>query len=161
MLKNTFTKNSPNTLKYRCYKKFHEDKFLTDIKESIIDNGNYSNLENNFKTVVEKHAPLKVKQIRGNSKPHVDRNLRKEIMIRSQLRNKANKTGKTSDFLKYKKQRNKITKINNKKKKEFLKLNKPKGTKCKDFWSYCRPYFSNKNFKSTESIIPRSFKYCI
>ena len=44
-------------------------------------------------------------------------------MIRSQLGNKANK------------------------------LNKPKGTKCKDFWNYCRPYFSNKNFKSTESIL--------
>ena len=44
--------------------------------------------------------------IRGNRKPHINKTLRKAIMKRSQLKNKANKTKDLKDILKYKKQRN-------------------------------------------------------
>ena len=39
--------------------------------------------------------------------------MRKAIMKRSQLKNKANKTNKPKDILKYKKQHNYVVKLNN------------------------------------------------
>ena len=42
----------------------------------------------------------------SNQKPHVDKNLRKAIKKRSQLKNKENRTKLQDDIAKYKKQRN-------------------------------------------------------
>ena len=45
-----------------------------------------------------KYAPKKKKQFRGNNKPHVNKMLRKAIMKRSKLKNKANKTKLPADI---------------------------------------------------------------
>ena len=45
------------------------------------------------------------KFLRGNQKPHVDKNLCKAIVKRSQLKNKANRAKKLEDITRYKKQR--------------------------------------------------------
>ena len=50
--------------------------------------------------------------LRGNHKPHVDKNLRKAIMKRSKLKNKANRTKPQDGIAKYKKQRNLVVKLN-------------------------------------------------
>ena len=42
--------------------------------------------------VLNSHAPKKVKVLRGNRKPHLNKKLRKAIMERSKLKNKANKS---------------------------------------------------------------------
>ena len=55
---------------------------------------------------LNKHAPKKTKILRGNHKLHINKTLRKAIMKRSQLKNKANKMKDPKDNLKYKKQRN-------------------------------------------------------
>ena len=60
------------------------------------------------------HTPIKTSKVRGNTKPHVNKNLRKEIMKRSNLKNIANKSGKTEDKKRYKIQRNAVTKLNKK-----------------------------------------------
>ena len=52
---------------------------------------NYESFENVFVTVLDRHAPRKTIILRGNQKPHVDKNLRKEIMKRSELKSKANR----------------------------------------------------------------------
>ena len=39
-----------------------------------------------------RHAPRKTDILRGNQKPHVDKNIRKAIMKRSKLKAKANRT---------------------------------------------------------------------
>ena len=48
--------------------------------------------ENNFVSILDKNAPKKTKILRGNQKPHPNMNLRKQILIRSRLKNKANKS---------------------------------------------------------------------
>ena len=53
-------------------------------------------------------------QVRGNTKPHVNKNLRKEIMKRSNLKNIASKSGKSEDKKRYNIQRNVVTKLNKK-----------------------------------------------
>ena len=59
-----------------------------------------------FVNVLDAHAPRKTKVLRGNQKPHVDKNLRKAIMKRSKLKNKANRTKLQDDIAKCKKQQN-------------------------------------------------------
>ena len=52
----------------------------------------YGIFEKTFENVINAHAPKKTKFLCGNQKPHVDKNIRKAIMKRSQLKNKANRT---------------------------------------------------------------------
>ena len=63
----------------------------------------YKNFEKTFVNVLDAHAPRKTKVLRGNHKPHVDKNLRKTIMRCSKLKNKANRTKRLDDITKYKK----------------------------------------------------------
>ena len=46
----------------------------------------YNNLSNNFRNLVDKHAPLKTKLARGNSTPFVTRELNKAIYTRIRLK---------------------------------------------------------------------------
>ena len=93
---------------------------------------------------LDKHAPKKTKIFVGNHKPHINKTLRKAIMKRSQLKNKANKTKDPKDILKYKKQRNYVVKLNNQSKQEHFDSLNP-FLDSKPFWKSCKPYFSNKH----------------
>ena len=74
-------------------------------------------------------------------------------MKRSRLKNKANKSGKEEDKRLYNIQRNKISKLNNKLKKTCFKEKFPKGKNVKDFWNYCKPYFTKKGICNDDIII--------
>ena len=74
-------------------------------------------------------------------------------MKRSNLKNIANKSGKTEDKKSYKIQRNVVTKLNKKLKKAYFKEKLPKGKDVKDFWNFCKPYFTNKGVCNDEKII--------
>ena len=116
MLKTTFTKAPPKEFIYRCYKTFSLDLFLQDLYNQLLlnitDTDNYSTFQVVVENVLEAHAPCKKKVIRGNSKPHMTKQLRKEIMKRSRLKNIANKSKRPEDFAAYKRQRNLIVKLN-------------------------------------------------
>ena len=74
--------------------------------------------------------------------------LRKEIMKRSRLKTEANKPGKEEDKRLYK-----VSKLNNKLKKTYFKEKLSKGSNVKDFWNYCKPYFTNKSIYNDDRII--------
>ena len=74
-------------------------------------------------------------------------------MKRSNLKNIANKSGKIEDKKRYKIQRNVVTKLNKKLKKAYFKEKLPKGKDVKDFWNFCKPYFTNKGVCKNERII--------
>ena len=76
---------------------------------------------------------MKSSKVRGYAKSHVNKILRKEIMKRSNLKNIANKSGKTEDKKRYKIQRNVVTKLNKKLKKAYFKEELPKGKDVKIF----------------------------
>ena len=113
MLKTTFKKEESKRFIYRDYKNFVKTNFQMDL-ESKLNNcpKKDENFQKTFENVLNPHAPKKTKFLRGNQKPHVDKNLRKAIMKRSQLKNKANRTKKLEDITKYKKQRNLVVKLN-------------------------------------------------
>ena len=81
----------PKILKYRSYKKFDEKNFLSDVKLAnfgvfVDPDQAYDNLVCTFKKLVDKHAPLKTKMLRGNSVPFMTRELRKGIYTRTRLK---------------------------------------------------------------------------
>ena len=66
----------------------------------------YTNFGTAFENALEANAPKKTKFIRGNNKPHVNKELRKAIMKRTNLKNIANKSKREADISNYKDQRN-------------------------------------------------------
>ena len=46
-----------------------------------------------------------------------------------------------------------FSKLNNKLKKTYFKEKLPKGNKVKDFWNYCKPYFTNNGICNDDRII--------
>ena len=51
---------------------------------------------------LNKYAPKKKKVLRGNEKPHMNKNLRRAIMKGLKLKNKGNKTTHPLDIINYK-----------------------------------------------------------
>ena len=110
--------------------------------------------ENIFTSVLDRHAPLKTKILRGNNQQHVTKDLRKQIMKRSRLKNKAIKSQKPEDWADYKRQRNLVVSMNKKAKKvlfDTVNVNSPQGPK--SFWKTFKLFFSNKCTTVDERII--------
>ena len=88
------SKARPKFIKYRNYKNFDKNYFLNDLNNINVrfDKENpsqyYDSLITSFLEVVNRHAPLKKKSIRGNHASFVNKELRKAIYTRSRLRNK-------------------------------------------------------------------------
>ena len=145
VMKTTFKSEEPKKLIYRDYSNFSTECFKDDFMSIICqEKHDYSDFEKTFIDILNKHAPKKIKTFRGNEKPHINKTLRKGIMKRSQLKNKANKTRNATDVSNYKRQRNYVVKLNNQYKKDYFdRLNPEKDSK--PFWKICKPYFSNKH----------------
>ena len=112
MLKTCFKREESKIFIYRDYKNFNDTDFRMDLENKLEEcPKHYENFEKTFVNVLDAHAPRKTKVLRGNQKPHVDKNLRKAIMKRSKLKNKANRTKLQDDIAKYKKQQNLVVKL--------------------------------------------------
>ena len=65
-----------------------------------------------FETIVDQHAPLKIKFIRGTHAPFINKELSKAIMHKSKLHNMHKKLKMKESREAFKKQRNKCASIN-------------------------------------------------
>ena len=153
ILKTTFEKEESKKVTYRNYKQFQWETFEKDLTSSLRNcNGEYENYEQNFIKALNTHAPKKVKILRGNHKPHYYKNLRKVIMKRSRLKNKAKITKGPIDIVNYKKQRNLVVSLNRQAKYEYF--NEVSNSESpKPFWEICKPYFSNKHARVDSKIM--------
>ena len=127
-------RKNPKKVTYRNYKQFQWENFEKDLTSSLRNrNGKYENYEQNFIKVLNTHSPKKVKILRGNHKPHYNNNLRKAIMKRSRLKNKANRSKDPVDIANYKKQRNLVVSlISQAKSKYFNEVSNTKSSR--SFW---------------------------
>ena len=94
-------------------KKFNVTNFLRDLDQEIIqgemykyNKDMYSTFSEIFRSVLDRHAPLNWKMIRGNQGPFMTKQLSKAIMNRSKLRNRYIKWPSRENFLDYKKAKN-------------------------------------------------------
>ena len=153
MPKSTYTKLELTVLRKRHYKSFSKESFIKDLKFGLNKDGIFSHFNNEFKEILDHHVPIKQTKLCGNRKPHVNKILRKETMKRSRLKNASNKTGSKEDLKLSKIQRNVVTELNKSLEKVYFKEKIPKGENVKDFWNYCKPYFTSKVICNDELII--------
>ena len=152
MLKSCFQNTEPKLLNYSDFKSFSPQGFEEDLREELIDCGDsYDKFENTLNSKLNKHAPKKRKQVRGNRKPYINKELRKAIIKRSRFKNKANKTKKPIDIRNLKKQRNYVVNLNKQHKFEYFSSHNSADSK--PFWVNCKPYFSNKYNKASTNIV--------
>ena len=91
-LKTTFLKSKPRVINYRDYTSFDNNKFKTDLKNSLIIVRNVSSymvFEEIFLHDFQRHDPIKQKVIRANHALCVTKAIRKAIMKRTQLQHRS------------------------------------------------------------------------
>ena len=97
--KTSFKKQKPQTVTYRDYKRFDNEKF----EENLITN----------------LAPTKQKHIRGNQSPFMNKDIHKAIMTKTRLGCRFLKEANPMNRLAYKKQRNYCISVMHENKKQF------------------------------------------
>ena len=156
VLKTTFRKRPPKVIKYRDYKTYYYPYFRHDLELSLagidinqISNDEYFSL---LMEILNKHAPLKTKFVRANHQPFVTKELRKEHMKRTRLRNKYRKNRSETNKRAYTSQRNLCVKLLKKAKSSYFEKLKPSSiSDNKKFWKTVKPLFNDKAM-STDSI---------
>ena len=149
-----FQKLKTQVITYRNYKNFNMDRFQADIKTCGFDTKDINSFKEAILSVFSKYAPNKKKHIRANEAPFMTKNLHKEIMKRSRLRNKYLRSKSLTDRKNYNIQRNFCKKLLRTTKKEYFNnLGTKKITDNKTFWRTVVPTFSNKNSKSDKIIL--------
>ena len=155
----------PTKIQYRSYKNFSEKDFLRDLQNmpfhtcmDMDDNeAAYSSFKDMFKKVVDKHAPMKSKLIRGTHAPFMNKELSKAIMHRSRLKNIHNKTQTKESWEAFKRQRNKCVAIKRKNVRTYFShLADNNGLNNKKFWSAVKPFLTDKSTKRSQEIILNS-----
>ena len=146
--------------------KIYEADFLNDVKNCDFSlktddpSENYDFLTNTFINIVNNHAPLKKKFIRGNQAPFMTRNLRKEIHTKSSFRNEFCKNPTKENEKLYKKQRNKCVALRRKCIKEYFhSMSNNNIVTDKNFWNFIRPFLVNKGLlNSNENMLRKEKK---
>ena len=111
----------------------------------------YGEFEAVFLRELNKHASLKNKFLRHINNPVMTKDLRKQIMVRSKLRNIFNKNRNYENWCKYKRKRNLCLNILQKTKKSLYKnLDEKQVSDYKVFWKKVRPSFSEKGVNSSK-----------
>eukprot|EP00794_Sanderia_malayensis_P000652 gene652-1320_t len=148
ILKSTFEKVDPTKITYRDYKTWSQEKFENELSSNMLSSlpTEYKHFEKIFTNTLDGNAPQKTKIVRANNKPHMNKELRKAIMRRSQLKNIANKTNKKEDIKRYREQRNVVVRMNKNAKREYYRSIQAKSIENdKKFWKTMKPLFSNVN----------------
>ena len=90
---------------YQSYKNFDLDVFHNTLNlelHSIRNNNSHTLFEKKFLCVLNKQAPLKFKLLQYNNNPLMSKELRKGIMLQSNLKNTCNKNRFCENWCKYK-----------------------------------------------------------
>ena len=156
VMKTSFSKKPAKIIKYRDYKNYSAFNFqnevnfhLAGIDLNVISNDEYISL---LMEVLSRHAPIKTKHLRANDQPFMTKELRKEHMKRSRLRNIYLNNRNEANAMAYKRQRNMcVFLLKNAKKTYFGNLKPSKISDNKNFWKTVNPLFSEKGV-STDKI---------
>ena len=147
-------------ISYRTLTNFDKEKFLEDLSKFTNNytcnniNNDYEHFIDHFIKLLDKHAPLKKKKVRGNQSRFMNKELSKAIMKRSMLRSKYLKNRTNQNIINYKKQRNLCVKlrklaINN----DFQKAAYSANNNSAPFYKIIKPYMTNKGALSSNDII--------
>ena len=126
---------------------------MTIVVDQEMIKGRYLSFSKDFRSVIDKHAPIKHKIIRGNNAPFMTKELRKAIMDRSRYKNKYLKFPSRENFLNMKKVKNKCNSLCRKTKINYFKKCTENGiSSYKKFWNFIKPFLTNKGTFSNDFI---------
>ena len=89
VMKAKFTNAPPKYVHYHDYKNFNEQDFKLELRSKLevdVVDANYETFHNVYLNVLNKHAPIKTKVIRGNQAPYITQAYRKAVIRRSELK---------------------------------------------------------------------------
>ena len=97
-------KGTPQIEIYRSYKSFNIDNFKSILNQKLkkLSSTTYDDFEETLLSLLNKHARLKKKLLRHNNSPFLTKELRKEIMKRSNSKISITKRGITNHVIKEK-----------------------------------------------------------
>ena len=163
VLKCHFVHIQPKTIQYRDYHQFSPDAFIAELIQRNLNssptstlnpNKAYAEFSDTFKTILDRHAPLKSKVSRANHAPFITKELSKGIMTQSRLKNKFSWHRTKENWNAYKTQRNKCVQLRKKAIKSYFEQNTKSGDVSKKlFWKTIRPFLSNKGTPDSHDII--------
>ena len=152
ILKSGGFKVAPTKKINRSYETFDVGQFqeILKIKLENLKSKLYGDFETVFLERTKKACSFKT-FLRHDSNPFKTKNLRKQIIGRSKLRNNYNKDRNYENWSKYKHQRNLCLNLLRKTKKNFYKaLDEKQVSDSKTFWKNVKPFFSNKGVNSSK-----------
>ena len=91
--------------------------------------------------VVEEHAPLKTRTVKGHRVPYMNGELRRAINVKNRLKREYDRVKTSNNWMKYKKQRNLLTKLRKKSINNYIqgKCTTSKRRNNKEFWDILKP----------------------
>ena len=164
VLKMFYKKQKPKVIQYRNHKPFNEQLFRIELDKELakidLNNAELAEFHNEFLSVLNKHAPIKYKYIRANNSSYMTKSLRKEIMLRSRLRNKFLKTKTEESKQLYNKQQNLcVTLLRKAKSNYFAELDHGILKDNRKFWKTVNPLFLEEAYqKESMAIISKDMK---
>ena len=117
VMRKTFKKMRPRVINYRSYRDFSNETFRVSLINNLSNEvflNNDDGLEKFCKTIMDtlnSFAPINKKDARGNQMPFMTKNLSKETMTRSRLRNEYLKHKTEENRLLYTQQRDKCVSL--------------------------------------------------
>ena len=141
VIRKIFKKLKPRVINYRSYKHFSNDVFRENMfgklsQQTFVNNDyGFEKFCNITLKTLDKYPPGKVKHARGNQMPFMTKNLSKNIMKRSRLRNKYLKNNNEENRKLHAKQRNYCVSLLRKTRKAYYEnLDERKVSVKKLFW---------------------------
>ena len=153
-------KPPPKFVIYRDQKNFHESNFLRNLDSRLIQGELYKNCEDPytklseiFSEVLNYHAPLKQKSVRGNHAPFMTTEPSKGIMTKPKVKNSYVKWLSRENFVVYEKAKNKCNSLTRKAKRKFFKEATKSGVMSnRTFWKTVKPFLINKGCMTNDCI---------
>ena len=124
VLKIFYKKLRPEIIHYRNYKNFENGNLRQDLKKELlkfdVTNAPLLKFNDTVLSVLDKHAPKKMKHIGSNNCNFMTKELRKAIINRSKVRNKFLKTRNEKSRRRFNRQRNLCVSLLRKTKRRFF-----------------------------------------
>ena len=168
-------RTQPKTIKKRNYKNFNISNFLNDVNEHVA-NKRFDRVLNNqnineasalfsgiFGSILNKHAPLKVYQVRNNYSPWISNETKQMTTARDDLKKESIEENCNEKFEAYKRLRNRI---NAKLEKDEIEHYKTKfyqdDPSVSTLWRNANDYLntSKRSYSNTPTIITHEGRTC-
>ena len=161
-------KTSPKTIKKRNYKNFNDVLFLNDVNHSL-QSGEFNKVLNSsspdeaaalfsgvFGSILNRHAPIKVYQVRNNYVPWLSKETAEEMKKRDKLKEEAIEEADLEKIIEYKKMRNELkTKLELEEKEHYKNKFYNKEASVGSVWNSVNDYLntSSKSHSNTPALL--------